>query len=649
MARESREARVYLGAIAFLVFLTATRALAATAEVRVNQMGYEVGARSRAYLMSDTAESGAVFKVVESGGKTVFTGPVGASLGTWGTFQVYALDFRSDDRGAFTIQVTGPVAATSPGFPVDQPAKLYAQGMANALDFYQNERDGADFIPSPLRTAPGHLNDAKAKVYEAPQFDSNDNILGHYQPTGAIIDASGGWWDAGDYIKFVETTSYTVALMLIGVRDFPQQMGAQAAPSSDFTHEAKFGLDWLLKMWDDDSRTLYYQVGIGSDFVSHPNIVSDHDIWRLPQVDDTLGGHDPTLEFIRHRPVFIAGRAGSKISPNMAGRLAASFAACFQVFQAIRPDLANRCLASAEHIFDLADTNPRGNLLTAAPFDSYGETEWRDDLELGAAELYFALRSADGALPSSLPHTDPVFYLKAAAKWAHAYITGPNDATDTLNLYDVSGLAHFELYRAISVAHDPGGLAASKSDLLQDIKKQLDAALAQGATDPFGFGYPWGVYDTATHGAGLAVMAKEYATLTGSAIYDAYSRQWMANILGANAWGASFIVGDGTTFPDCMQQQVTNIIGSLDGTFPLLNGALVEGPNGLAATGQLDNMRACPADGVDKFAPFNGNGAIFQDNVQSFSTVEPAIDLTAPSFLMFAWRVAGEPSVLFKQ
>jgi endoglucanase len=144
-------------------------------------------------------------------------------------------------------------------------------------------------------------------------------------------------------------------------------------------------------------------------------------------------------------------------------------------------------------------------------------------------------------------------------------------------------------------------------------------------------------------------MAKEYAALTGSATYDGYSRQWMANILGANAWGASFIVGDGTTFPDCMQHQVTNIIGSLDGTFPLLNGALVEGPNGFAATGQLDGMRACPADGIDKFAPFNGNSAIFQDNVQSFSTVEPAIDLTAPSFLMFAWRVAGEPSVLFKQ
>src|SRR5207302_11489990 len=107
----------------------------------------------------------------------------------------------------------------------------------------------------------------------------------------------------------------------------------------------------------------------------------------------------------------------------------------------------------AEHVFDKADTAPAGNLLTVGPFDFYPETEWRDDLELGATELYFALQS--GSLPPGLPHTNAGFYLKAAAQWANAYITGPNDATDTLNLYDVSGLAHFELYRAITLAGNP--------------------------------------------------------------------------------------------------------------------------------------------------------------------------------------------------
>jgi endoglucanase len=69
---------------------------------------------------------------------------------------------------------------------------------------------------------------------------------------------------------------------------------------------------------------------------------------------------------------------------------------------------------------------------------------------------------------------------------------------------------------------------------------------------------------------------------------------WEANILGANAWGSSFIVGDDETFPDCMQHQVANVVGSLDSRPPILSGALVEGPNSFAATGFLSGMRTCP-------------------------------------------------------
>ena len=618
---------------------------AANAFVRVNQLGYEVTAESRAYLMSKTSESGAIFRVVNSGGETKFTAPIGMSLGTWGKFTVYALDFQVAELGSYAIVVHGPVSATSPEFRIDKPEKLYAQALSNALSFYQNERDGADFIKTPLRGAAGHLNDTHAAAFASPQFDANDLILDDLNPTGVSIDASGGWWDAGDYLKFVQTHSYTVALMLVGIRDFPKQMGA-AAGSSDFTNEAKFGLDWLLKIWDADSETLYYQVGIGTGFLNNPNLLSDHDLWRLPQDDDHAGGTDPTLRYVRHRPVFAAGPAGSKISPNLAGRMAASFAGCYQVFRNSRPKYAEKCLIAAERIFDLADTSPSGDLLTVAPFDFYGETEWRDDMELGAAELYFALASADSPLSSTLHHTDPMFYLRAAAHWAHAYITGPNDAGDTLNLYDVSALAHFELFRAIADAGHPAKLQVTQSELVSDLRKELESAVAQGNLDPFGFGFPWDDFDTATHGAGLSVTAREYALLTQSDTFDSYSRRWSANILGANAWGSSFIVGDGETFPNCMQHQVANIVGSLNGEPPILRGALVEGPNSFAATGLLDGMRQCPVNGGNAFKQFNGNGAVYKDEQESYSTVEPAIDLTAASFLMFAWRTAGAPAVL---
>ena len=52
-------------------------------------------------------------------------------------------------------------------------------------------------------------------------------------------------------------------------------------------------------------------------------------------------------------------------------------------------------------------------------------------------------------------------------------------------------------------------------------------------------------------------------------------------------------------------------------------------------------MRKCPVDGINVYAQFNNRGAKFKDNVESFSTVEPAVDLTATSPLAFARLAAG--------
>jgi endoglucanase len=616
------------------VVLLISTSHAQTTEVRVNQVGYTLKEPKRAYLMTTSPATGTAFRVVNSKGTTIFgPAPIGKNLGTWGSFKVFALDFDSlSAPGVYKVAVSGGVSATSPSFKIDTGENVYGNALSYKLFFYQTERDGPNFIPNVLRTAAAHVHDEHAHVFFTPAFDANDGFAGNLKPVGTIIDASGGWFDAGDYLKFVETHSYVVSLMLIGVRDFPNQLGA-GSRNSNFTDEARFGLDWLQKMWHDDTRTLYYQVGIGG---GNNTTLSDHDIWRLPQVDDSLGGTDPQFRFIRNRPVFIntAGGAGAKISPNIAGRLAADFAQCFQVFKIIDKNYADTCLRSAERVFDLANTNPTGNLLTAGPFGFYPETEWRDDLELGATELYFAL--ADGNLPSGLAHTNPMFYLKAAAHWAHALITGPNDATDTLNLFDVSGLAHFELHRAISKAGNPSGLEVTQQALVSDLEKQLNTAISQNKTDPFGFAFPWTVSDTASHGAGLSVMASELKFLNGS--FAPQASRWLGNILGANAWGSSFSIGDGEVFPDCMQHQIANLVGSLNGTPPLLLGAVVEGPNNSGTTGLLDGMRTC--DATSRFSPFDGNGSVLVDNVQSFNTVEPAIDLTASSILAFAWQIS---------
>ncbi len=602
--------------------------------VRVNQVGYPLAADKRAYLMASAPAPGAPFAVTDGDGRTVAAGRVGPDLGRWSRryAHVYPVDFTRVRRaGTFTLSIGGPAPARAI-VRVGSGASLYAAPIRNALSFYRVQRDGPAIVRSALRTAPSHLNDADAMTYRTPKVDGDGAFKGDLSPLGVRIDAAGGWWDAGDYLKFVHTTTYTDAVLLMGVRDFPAQMGARAG-QADFDAEAQFGARWLLRMWDDRTRTLYYQVGIGN---GNDSIVSDHDIWRLPQDDDTYGGHDPAYRYIRHRPVFRAGPPGSPVSPNLAGRDAAALALCYQVYRTTDRGLARNCLVSAEHIFDLADTTPTGHLTTAIPFDFYPESEWRDDMELGAAELALALEHP-GA-PRGVPHRDSRHYVELAAHWARAYINGPNDAADTLNLYDVSALGHAELIRAMRGAHH--GLAVTRAGLLADLRRQLARGIDQGRTDPFGFGYGWAQYDTTTHGTGLAVTASLYDQLTHSHRYAAVGMRWLGNVLGANAWGSSFILGDGQVFPHCTQHQVANIVGSLDGTAPVLAGAAVEGPNSEAATGRLPHMRACPAGGGDAFARFNSS-AVYRDNVESYSTVEPAIDLTATSPLAFARVAAG--------
>ena len=412
--------------------------------------------------MSTAAETGATFKVVSRRRKHCIHGKIGALLGTWAnskklTYQVYALDFTVPAGRSYSISVSGPVSAQSPAFAVDLPEVLYPGLLVNTLFFYQTQRDGPDFIPNALRTAPGHLKDKNAVLTVTPPLDDND-FINNVPPAKPLspanlpnIAADGGWWDAGDYEKYVETVSYTTALMEIGVRDFPNQMGPSAprnppappnsisysgesgsgAPqSSDFSAEATFGLQWLLKMWDGGSQTLAYQVDNSQDWNYYGEgdpasaagncggtyntpycLITEYDIWTLPQAADNFqqaGDPKPcdplTTFYICNRPVFVALPPAASISPNLAGRLAADFAVCYQLNRTRNPSLANRCLNDAEQVFALANTHyadpapsvDSGScptcLLTIAPFDGYPETVWEDDMELGATELYFALQ-----------------------------------------------------------------------------------------------------------------------------------------------------------------------------------------------------------------------------------------------------------------
>src|SRR5215469_8699055 len=158
----------------------------AAAFVRVNQVGYPTSGSKQAYLMASGSEAGATFTVKNSSGSTVF-GPmaIGANLGSWSSSypDVYALVFDTlTTAGTYTISVNGPIAASSPSFTIDTAANVYTTSLGHSLYFYQNERDGQNFIATPLRTAAGHLNDASATVYVTPPMNNNGRFSGSLTP-----------------------------------------------------------------------------------------------------------------------------------------------------------------------------------------------------------------------------------------------------------------------------------------------------------------------------------------------------------------------------------------------------------------------------------------------------------------------------------
>ena len=596
------------------------------AVVRVDQVGYAPGEAKHAYLMTSRPAARAPFRVLDASGREVLSGTAGPSTGRWNSTydSVRTLDLsRLTTPGDYRVEVTGSLHATSPRFRVAPAGELFDKVVQDNVRFFTAQRDGADVDPGVLRRKPSHLADREATVYDTPAYgDDAERLLEPLKPVGGPVDVSGGWFDAGDFLKFTHTASYSTASLLLAQRTNPAGAEKTAA-------EARHGLDWLGKMWDDSSSTLYVQVGIGVGDTDDGSgkVRSDHDVWRLPEADDAMrvrpGDPDYT---IKHRPVFRAAPPGEPISPNLAGRVAAAFALAAQLDAEDDPERARAELEKAAKIYGLADTSPKGQLVTAFPHGFYPESSWEDDMEFGAAELALAGAAlGDRRTPE---------WSRQAGHWAEQYLSSDNRGT--LGLGDVSALAHADLAKLIDDGRPSG--ETGRGQLVADLKRQLDDGRARAARDPFRAGADYTDFDSVPHAFGLATTARLYHRVTGDARYDSFGTQQRDWALGANAWGSSFVIGEGSTFPHCPEHQAANLAGSLTGKGDILTGGVVNGPNQAAKLKEPNSfpaMRPCPAGGSDPFSVFDGHGGGYRDHVGAWQTVEAADDFTATALLMF--------------
>jgi endoglucanase len=603
-----------------------------TGFVRVDQAGFTPGETKHAYLMSTAAVRGAHFTVVDGAGRRVLSGSVGAtSTGSWNKAYpaVYPIDVSKLRRpGSYRIRVDGP-AAVSPTFRVQSAAELYGKLVRDGVTFYQTQRDGRAVIRGALDRRPAHLNDAAANVYRTPTFVSDD-VIGDadLKRIGGPVDAEGGWYDAGDYLKITHTTAYGAITLLAASRAL-----GHSAPST-LDNEARHGVDWLGKMWDERTKTLYLQVGIGSGNEAG-TFTGDHDLWRLPEKDDA--DTDPANRYATaHRPVFQAAAPGTPISPNLVGRVSAAFALAAQTDARHHPRRARAEYRAATSLYARAAvTSPPSPLVTALPNAFYPEDTWHDDMELGATEIALAAQRL-GIRGSGA-------YLRDAATFAKGYLA--SETGDTFNLYDTSALAHADLISALRHAGNPRGLAVDRSRLVADLKRQLQTGATRAKADVFHAGGVYTDFDVDSHTFGLIATEAMYEASTGDTAYAGFATQQRDWLLGANAWGTSFMIGEGSTFPNCPQHQVSNLRASTNGTRPVLTGAVVNGPNdpSLFEDGlgdYQDGMVVCAPGGTDAYARFSGHGSRYVDDVRAWQTDEPALDMTGSAVIGAALQAA---------
>ncbi|XP_013455338.2 endoglucanase 8 [Medicago truncatula] len=181
-----------------------------------------------------------------------------------------------------------------------------------------------------------------------------------------LMNMVGGYYDAGDNVKFNFPMAYTTTMLAWSVVEFGELMG----PDLQHALEAiRWGTDYFLKA-TKRPNIVVAQVG---------DPISDHDCWERPEDMDTS----------RTTYYLSATRPGSEVSAEIAAALAASSIA----FRNINRGYSRILLARAKRVFDFANYH-RGSYNNAigsgaCPFycDING---YIDELIWGAAWLYKA-------------------------------------------------------------------------------------------------------------------------------------------------------------------------------------------------------------------------------------------------------------------
>jgi len=183
-------------------------------------------------------------------------------------------------------------------------------------------------------------------------------------------DLTGGWYDAGDHVKFNFPMAWSTTTLLWGLLDFKDGY-TSSGTLSDMYEMAKWPLDYFLKCWDNQNQELVGQVGDGH---------ADHSYWG------------PAEAMTMARPAYTLTR--SQGGSDLAGETAAALAAGSLAWADKDSAYSATLLKNAKEIFDFANDNRRKYSDSISNAQSFYNSwsGYNDELCWGAAWLYRATK-----------------------------------------------------------------------------------------------------------------------------------------------------------------------------------------------------------------------------------------------------------------
>jgi hypothetical protein len=561
---------------------------ASQAWIRINQLGYKPGGIKVAVWGAKQDVPLQSFQLIdERTGKTVYEGRAGNAFGAYGPFaQTYRLNFSAfKGEGKFKLRAGG---VESPVFAIDDA--VYDGAADFCLRYMRQQRCGFN----PFLKDSCHTHDGYTLYGEGAGIKDS-----------TYVDAIGGWHDASDYLQYVTTTANATYHLLMAYRDFPQVFGDEKAENgldgkngvADVLDEARWGLDWLLKM-HPRKDWMFNQLADDRDHIS----------MRIPKLDSQYGrGYQRPLYFVTGEPQqrgkFMNNTTGTS---STAAKFSSAFALGSQSF-AKDAAFANRLKERSSSAFQYAHKK-LGVTQTAsvkAPY-IYAEDNWLDDMELAAVH--------HNKLPDAFSYAQQ----EKLTPWLGT------DTAKHYQWYPFINVGHYELAKQLR--------GAQRDTIVGYYKQGIQKVWDKAKSNAFYRGVPF-IWCSNNLTTSFAIQCLWYKQLSGDKTFDELEQANFDWLFGLNPWGTSMVYGlpswgDTPVDPHSAFTHLKK--------YPI-DGGLVDGPVYGSIYKSLIGIRLYEPD---EYEAFQSNLAVYHDDYGDYSTNEPTMDGTASLIYLLAAKQA---------